>query len=299
MSQALRQAHRTTTQRYFSDPLVGGIVWFVLFLFRILPVKAASSVGACLGQLLYYCSPKRNRVGRFNLMFAFPEKTDDERELILKKMWQHWGRTYAELPHGESLFKQADISGLSYLKEMAKQKKGCFVCSGHIGNFELAVTTNLFDDYCLNPVYRSANNPWLDKVLFQRRVGTLIPKGSQGAKKMIELLRNGKGVVMLCDQKLREGIDVLFFNKPAKTAPAIATVALKLNIPIFMARCIRLKNGQFKIDVYPLPISQNKDKNQAIYETMLSINQELEKWIRETPEQWLWIHRRFDKSEYN
>ena len=298
MSRALRQARRTTVQRYFSDPIVGCFVYLVLLFFKVLPVRTASSIGAGLGKVMYHCFPKRNHVGRRNLAYAFPDKTDEERELILKKMWCHWGRTYAELPHGASLFRQADITGLSYLQEVAHQKQGCFVCSGHIGNFELAVTTNLFDDYCLNPVYRSANNPWLDKVLFQRRVGTLIPKGSQGAKKMIELLHAGKGVVMLCDQKLREGIDVPFFGKMAKTAPAIATVALKLNMPIFMARCIRVANGQFKIDVYPLPVSQTPDKNKAIYETMLSINQELEKWIRETPEQWLWIHRRFDKSEY-
>ncbi len=298
MSQALRQARRTSFQRYFSDPLTGLIVWAVLRLFKILPVHAASSVGAFLGHCLYYISKRRNQIGRQNLSFAFPEKSATERELILKKMWQHWGRVYAELPHGENLYHQAHFTGLEYLKKAARNKQGCFVCSAHIGNFELAVTTALFDNYCLNPVYRSANNPWLDKILFQRRVGVLIPKGAQGAKKMIELLRAGKGVVMLCDQKLREGIDVPLFGKPAKTAPAIATVALKLNVPIFMARCIRGNDGRFNIDVYPLPVSQNPDKTQAIYETMLAINQEIEKWIRETPEQWLWVHRRFDKSEY-
>lgn len=298
MSRAVRQSRRNLFQRIFSDPLVGGVVWSVMGMFKILPVRVSSAIGAGLGYTFYYVFRKRNQIARRNLMFAFPDKTSAEREAILKKTWAHWGRVYAELPHGEALYHQAQFNGLDYLKEMARQNQGCFVCSAHIGNFELAVTTSLFDRYCLNPVYRSANNPWLDKVLFQRRVGVLIPKGAQGAKKMIELLRGGKGVVMLCDQKLREGIDVPFLGKPAKTAPAIATVALKLNIPIFMARCIRQPEGRFKIDVYPLPVSENPDRNQAIYETMQAINLEIEKWIRETPEQWLWFHRRFDKSEY-
>ena len=298
MSQVLRQSHRTFFQQYFSDPLIGIIVYLVLGLFKILPVRIASDFGSFLGQGFYLISKRRNQIARQNLAFAFPDKSAEERELILKKMWCHWGRVYAELPHGEYLYHQAHFTGLEYLKEAAHNKQGCFVCSAHIGNFELAVTTALFEDYCLNPVYRSANNPWLDKILFQRRVGVLIPKGTQGAKKMIELLRSGHGVVMLCDQKLREGINVPLFGKPAKTAPAIATVALKLNVPIFMARCIRRNDHRFNIDVYPLPISQNPDKTQAVYETMLAINQEIEKWIRETPEQWLWLHRRFDKSEY-
>ncbi len=298
MSRAIRQSRRTRVQRYVTDPLSGFVIWLILGFFRILPVKAASNVGAFIGRGLYRVCGRRNRIARRNLTFAFPNKTDEEKEIILKNMWQHWGRVYAELPHGADLYRNAQFDGLDYLKEMARKKQGCFVCSGHIGNFELAVTTNLFDNYCLNPVYRSANNPWIDKVLFQRRVGVLIPKGAQGAKKMIELLRSGHGVVMLCDQKLREGIDVPFFGKPAKTAPAIATVSYKLNVPIFMARCIRVANGQFKIDVYPLELSKNPDKNQAVYETMCRINTEIEKWINDTPEQWLWVHHRFDKSEY-
>ncbi len=298
MSRAIRRSRRTVLQRYVTDPIEGLIVWLIIGFFRILPVYAASNVGAAVGRLLYRICPKRNKIGRRNLMFAFPNKTDNEREEILKNMWQHWGRVYAELPHGKKLYKTAQINGLDYLKEMNRQKQGCFVCSAHIGNFELAVTTHLFDDYCLNPVYRSANNPWIDKVLFQRRIGVLIPKGAQGAKKMIELLRTGNSVVMLCDQKLREGIDVPFFGKLAKTAPAIATVAFKLKVPIFMARCIRVANGKFKIDVTPLAVSTATDKEQAIYETMCRINTEIEKWIYETPEQWLWVHHRFDKSEY-
>ncbi len=298
MSRAIRRARRSVFQRYISDPIEGLIIWLLIGFFRILPANAASDIGAGAGRLLYRICEKRNKTGRRNLEFAFPEKTAAERETILKNMWQHWGRVYAELPHGKKLYNAAHINGLDYLKEMNRQKQGCFVCSAHIGNFELAVTTHLFDDYCLNPVYRSANNPWIDKVLFQRRIGVLIPKGAQGAKKMIELLRTGNSVVMLCDQKLREGIEVPFFGKTAKTAPAIATVAIKLNVPIFMARCIRVANGKFKIDVTPLEVSNATDKAKAIYETMLRINTEIEKWIRETPEQWLWVHRRFDKSEY-
>lgn len=299
MSQALRQSHRNRFQRFVSDPIIGCIVWIFISLLQILPINFSSALGGCLGHFFYYLFPKRNRIGRKNLEIAFPNKTASERETILKKMWIHWGRVYGELPHASKLFQRANKIGINYLHELAQKKQGCFVCSGHLGNFEISAATYLFDDYCLNPVYRAANNPWLDKILFQRRKGVLIPKGTQGAKKMLSVLKSGKAVVILCDQKLREGLSVPFFGKPAMTASAVAGLSQKMNIPILMAMCLRRADGNFDITVYPLDMPKNTTNNDFVYETVLRINQELEKWIKKYPEQWLWIHRRFDKSEYN
>lgn len=298
MSLILRQSQRTFRQRFITDPLIGLAIFSCIAFFRALPVHVSSNLGAGVGRFAYRVMKKRNKIGRKNLEQAFPEKTPAEREKILKAMWEHWGRVYGELPHAAYLYQKARKKGLDYLKKQAQLNQGCFVCSAHFGNFEISAATNLFDDYCLNPVYRSANNPWVDKILFQRRKGVLIPKGAQGAKKMLDVLKSGKAVVMLCDQKLREGIEVPFFNKPAMTAPAIAAIALKMNIPIMMAKCVRGKDGMFDIEVYPLPIVKNADKQTAVYETMLKINKEMETWISSHPEQWLWVHRRFDKEFY-
>ena len=298
MSLALRKSKRTVIQQFLTDPIIGIAVFIFIGFFKILPVRTASAIGGFFGASLYYVMKNRNQIGRKNLSFAFPNKTPADREKILKAMWRHWGRVYGELPHAAYLYRQARKKGLSYLQEQARLKQGCFVCSGHFGNFEISAATYLFDTYCLNPVYRSANNPWLDKLLFQRRKGVLIPKGAQGAKKMLDVLKQGGAVVLLCDQKLREGISVPFFNKPAQTAPAVATIALKMDLPIYMARCVRGTDGVFDIEVYPLPLSKQTNKQAFVEETMLKINQELEKWIYEKPEQWLWIHRRFEKSQY-
>ena len=205
------------------------------------------------------------------------------------------------MPHGERIYKKARITGLDTLKKLHKEKKGCFVCSAHLGNWEPAVSAPLFDDYYLNPVYRVANNKWIDKIMFQRRKGTLIPKGTAGARLMVQVLKQGGGVVILCDQKLREGIDVPFFGKQVKTAPATATIALKMNVPVIMARCIRGKDGLFDIEVskpLDMPNVKKDGMEQSVYELTKKINQTIEEWIKETPEQWLWVHHRFDKSEY-
>ena len=301
MAKSIRRGNRTFFQRYFSDLIVAFFVFLIYTFFAILPTQKASNIGAKIGSFLYKKMKKRNKIARRNLEIAFPLKTNEEREEILKNMWQHWGRFFAEMPHGHEIYKSARKKGLETLKDFHHKKQGCFVCSAHLGNWEPAVSCPLFDEYYLNPVYRMANNKWIDKIMFQRRKGTLIPKGSAGARLMLQVLKNGGGVVILCDQKLREGIDVPFFGKQVKTAPATATIALKMNLPIVMARCIRGKDGIFDIEVTnPLPMPNVKEigEEKAIYDVTLQINKVIEKWINETPEQWLWVHHRFDKSEY-
>ena len=296
----IRQSHRKVYQRFLTDPLVALVAFSFWGLFKILPVRIASGFGAGMGALLGRFLKRRNHIGMVNLKIAFPEKTEVERREILRKMWRHWGRFYAEMPHTNELFRKAELKGLPLLEQMAKGGKGGFLCSAHIGNWELAVSEPFFDNFYLNPVYRRANNPYLNKLMFERRKGVLIPKGAVGARKIVEVLRNKGVIVMLCDQKLNEGIDVPFFGKPAKTAQAIAVLALKFKAPIAMARSIRQPDGHFIMEMSaPLKMPEDtEDRDKAVLDIMTQINRQLEAWIRENPEQWLWIHRRFDKSEY-
>lgn len=295
----IRQSRRHPIQKWVTDPLFGLLAGLVWLFFKILPVRWASAIGGQMGIMVGYLMKRRSRIGLVNLKIAFPNKSEADRQKILKKMWEHWGRFYAEMPHAHTLFKEAEIRGLSHLKKAALENRGGFVCSAHLGNWELAVSQPLFDDFYLNPVYRRANNPWLDKLMFQRRTGVLIPKGAAGARKMIEVLHHKGFIVMLCDQKLREGMEIPLFGKPALTAPAIAVLALKFKVPILMARSIRQPDGHFIMDVTePLPIPTGVDFDESVRLILTQINRRLEDWIRENPEQWLWVHRRFDKGIY-
>ena len=292
----IRQARRNTFQKWIGDPLTALPAYVSWGIFRALPVRWASALGGFLGGCAGRILRRRNRIGLINLKIAFPEKSEVERKEILNKMWRHWGRFYAEMPHTTELFNGAEMKGLEHLKRLAKS--GGFVCSAHLGNWELAVSQPLFQGLTLNPVYRRANNPLLDKLMFQRRAGILIPKGGSGARTIVRVLHQKGVVVMLCDQKLREGIEVPLFGHPAMTAPAIAVLALKMKMPIVMARSIRQPDGHFVMEVSaPLELPP-KYGEAEVRQVMIEINRRLEAWIRENPEQWLWIHRRFDKSIY-
>ena len=290
---------RSLFRRLITDPLEGIGVGLFLLIFAILPLHLAEKLGAALGAFVGIFAGKRNRIGLFNLRVAFPEKTEEERRKILRNMWRHFGSLIADLPHNRQILKEASFEGVEYLRKAHISGKGGFVCSAHIGNWELSVDKQVAPGFIMNPVYRPANNWFLDKLLFSRRQGVKIPKGRTGARLMIETLKQGKFVSILCDQKFREGMNVPLFGMPAQTATAMATLSIKMNVPIIMVKAIRQKNKRYLLTTYPpLNMPIGLPKQQAEYQIMSTVNQIYEKWIRENPEQWLWIHRRFDKRLY-
>ncbi len=280
-------------------PIEGLFVALLLGIFALLPLRMAESFGAALGEFISLFTWRRNKVGLFNLRVAFPEKSEVERKKILRAMWRHFGRLMADLPHNRQVLKEARFEGVEYLRKAYAAGKGGFVCSAHIGNWELSVAKQIAPGFVMNPVYRPANNWFLDKLLFSRRKGVKIPKGRTGARLMIETLRKGKFISILCDQKFREGITLTFFGMPAQTATAMAGLALKMNVPIIMVKAIQQKDGHYLLTVYPpLPLPIGLPRAEAERQIMTYVNKVYESWIRENPEQWLWIHRRFDKRLY-
>lgn len=290
---------RTLFQKYISDPLTGLIVGLFLLIFKILPLSVARFLGENLGALVGLFMYRRNHIALVNMKIAFPDKTLVERKKILRGMWRHFGRVAAEIFHGQQIIKKTKVIGKEYVYKFYQEHKGGFLCSAHFGNWELPFSRLIASDFRLNPVFRTGNNPYLNKILFGRREGVHIPKGPTGARLMLEVLKEGQFVSILCDQKFREGMTVPFFGMPAQTATAMVGVALKLNLPIMMVRCVWQKEKDYLLEIFPpLKLPKGLSREQTEYEMMLQINRIYESWIREYPEQWLWIHRRFDKKIY-
>ncbi|MBP5534178.1 MAG: lysophospholipid acyltransferase family protein [Alphaproteobacteria bacterium] len=299
----VRAAKREWYERWFKDPAVGFLAIFLWGLFRILPLDVASWLGGWLGRAFSVFLPEKKKVALFNLKRCFPEKTEEEHKKILAGMWEHLGRMAGELSHGWGVGKRVKVVGAEHFEEARTRGKGGFIASGHVGNWELCGPVLMKFGIILHPVYRAANNPWIEKFIFSHRKikgMQLIPKGTAGARLMIELLRNKEYIGILCDQKLREGIDVPFFGYPARTAPAVATLALKCDLSIVPTRIIREKGAHYTCYFSKaLDLPNTGDKTADTYQLMLTINKILEDWIKEHPEQWLWIHHRWDKAEYS
>ena len=298
MSQ-IHQAKRPPIKRYLTDPIEGLAVAIICVLLWLLPLPAARFLGKSLGTLIYFFAWNRNKIALKNMSLGLPDKTKKERKIILKKMWQHFGMLFAESAHGDEVLKKSRRINMELIREDMKTGKGGFICTAHFGGWEFDVARLVGPDFHMNPVYRKANNPWLNRLLFERRKGIKIPKGAAGARMMLETLNKGDYIAILCDQKLREGIEVPFFGKPAMTASAMASLAIKKGASILMVKGIRGSDNiyTFSLD-RKIDLPTNLPYQEAVQAIMTEVNNIYWSWIKQNPEQYLWIHRRFDKSFY-
>tara|TARA_Y100000991_G_C21945115_1_gene337116 strand:+ start:134 stop:892 length:759 start_codon:yes stop_codon:yes gene_type:complete len=242
---------------------------------------------------------KKNLIGIKNLEIVFPKKTLKERKSILKKMWFHFGRVVGEYPHLNKIKIKNNpllkIDSIENLLEPIKNGK-CIFFSAHIGNWELSSHPLIQNGYDINFIYRPPNNFYVEKLLekIRKNYGVkLIKKGPDGAKECIKVLKGKGNLGMLIDQKMNDGIAIKFFNQEAMTATAIAKFAIKFKCTIIPAYCIRAKGIKFNIKYFK-PITYEKIKKLGTEKKiLLYLNKYIEDWIKNYPEQWIWVHNRW------
>lgn len=274
---------------------------FLIFMgfFRLIGVDAASAVGGFIGRQIFARTRVTQRA-RDNLAAAFPEKTQTERDIILRAMWDNLGRTVAEYAHLDKF----DLSGpdpriqVNNIEEIEKvHGKGVLIVSGHFANWEIMpiAASRYGMDGAI--VYRPPNNPYVDRYISRARArkgyAEQISK-HQGTRRIFTLLRGGKAILLLADQKTNEGIPVPFFGRDAMTTPAPAALALKLKVPMIFASNKRLGGARFAVTVYPpLAFTPSGDDDADMRAMTVAVNLRLEEMVRADPGQWLWIHRRW------
>ena len=270
------------------------------FLFKLLGIRISSF----LGGIIFYCYgslSKRNIIVYKNLKRAFPDIRPAESRKLKNKMWFHFGRVIGEYPHLENIKtltnKNISIKGLDNLVNGLEKNRNCLFFSAHLGNWELTSHPLTESGHNISFIYRAPNNKLVDNLLrkIRNKYGVkLIKKGSEGAKDCISVFkREGGNIGMLIDQKMNDGIEAKFFNYKTMTASAIAKFSLKYKCPIIPAVCVRKKGVQFEISYLP-EISYRKIINlKTELNIMNYLNTYVEKWIKECPDQWIWIHNRW------
>jgi KDO2-lipid IV(A) lauroyltransferase len=280
--------------------------WLLLALCRVLPLDVASGLGARLGRLAGRLLGGASRRAAHHLALAMPETNVAERRRIVAGMWENLGRTVAELGHLEALGEaviedpRVEVVGAEHLRDALEAGTGVLFFSGHLGNWELLPRVFLRFGGEIGVVHRAANNPIVERLVARARSSAgieQVAKGAQGARRIFALVKAGRTIAMLIDQKLNEGIAVPFFGRPAMTAPALAELALRYDLPVLPARCERLAGARFRVTVLaPLERPASGDHAADVLALMTAANRLLEAWIRERPEQWLWLHRRWPET---
>lgn len=288
-----------TIRKIISYPIEDLGVILYLLMTKVIGVRASSAMG---GFLLGKVGPlmKSHKYALANLKLAFPEKTDKEREKIARKMWHNFGRTFGEFPHSRKIQKNykkyLTIENGPAMESFLKMHGGIFI-TGHFSGWDAVLGSVFKYGFKLNIFYRASNNPftnWLIQKIRENKQMPYVPKTATAALKAAEILREDGYLALLVDQHYTKGYDLRFFGQPAKTIPTPGLLATKLNKPFLFATVHRERKMKFRVFLDdPVMPGGNLRTPEAI---MQYINDRFEARIREHPEDWFWVHRRWGKG---
>ena len=269
--------------------------------FKLLGIDAASAVGGFIGRhILYHLRPVR--IARQNLRAAYPGISEAEIEIIVREMCDNLGRVIAEYPHLDKLTigpgGRTELEGREIGDAVAASGKGVMFISGHFANWETMPVIAPQLGYESALVYRPPNNPFVARWISRQRAKLgpkeHISKGAQGTRRIFTLLRRGKAILMLVDQKTGEGVPAPFFGRDAMTTPAPASLALKLGAILLPASAERVGGAHFRVKIHnPIEFTPSGDYEQDVLALTAKMNEAIETIVRARPSQWLWIHRRW------
>ena len=290
------------TLRYGAESaLFFPFMWF----FRLLGIDAASAVGGFIGRHLFYRLPPAGRA-RENLRAAYPGMSEAEIDKTVREVCDNLGRVVGEYPHLGRLTlggpgARIELVGREIGDAAVASGKGVMFISGHFANWETMPVTAGLLGYEGGLVYRPPNNPFVDRWIARQR-GKLGPKeqiskGARGTRRIFTLLRKGKTILMLVDQKTGEGIAAPFFGREAMTTPAPASLALKLGALLLPASAERVGGAHFRMKIHPpIEFSPSGDYERDVLALTAKMNLAIETMVRAHPSQWLWIHRRWPSA---
>src|SRR5271169_5236284 len=290
-----------------TDAAVGALTIAVLRTTRYFdPIKTADLFGRIarlIGPMM-----REQKIGRANLVAAFPEKSPEEIETILAGVWDNLGRFGAEFAHLDHVWEydrahpeQSRIEIQERTHELFAQLrldgKPALIFAAHLGNWELPALAAVAHGLDAAILYRRPNIASADRIIQEMRsvkMGTLIPAGRDAPLRLAEALQNGQHVAILADQYFTNGVDVTFFGRKTKANPTLARLLRQIECPIHGVRIIRLPGHRFRAE-FSEEVAPVRDASGQIdvQGTMQAITSVIEGWIREYPDQWLWLHRRW------
>ena len=282
-----------------SGALAAGFTITFLHVSRWLPLRFNRAIAVPVGRLLARLVPRVRRVAMANLDLAYGDTISHaEKERIYRGVVDNIALLAAEFSRISAIASAPPGSVVTVEGAEFLEKGQGYVCVGaHLGNWEYMGPAMAAHGFKVAAVVREFDNPRVNRLIDRiRRSGkvTTIPKDN-GGREIIRHLREGALVGVLIDQSPREnGVPVTFFGAPCWATVAPAMIAVRARMPVVPVALTRNAEGGFTLRFYP-PIAMERSRN--LREDLINYSQAcqdaLERMIRETPEQWLWLHRRW------
>lgn len=263
-----------------------------------LPYTWLCGIGRAIGRLTMFFAKKRRKIAETNLSLCFPDMLEPDRQALIKAHFESLGIALFEIPIGwwgsdNALRGLAHVQGLKHLEEALKQEKGVILLSAHFTSMEIgARLLSLFIPF--HVMYRSHKNPVMERFIAKnraRRCEKAIRRDD--VRGLIRSLREGKAVWYAPDQNTqrKQAVFVKFFGHLASTNTATARLTKITGAAVVPFRTIRRAEGG-GYDLILEPVLDNYPVDDLKTDTQ-RVNNIIESWVRDNPEQYLWIHRRF------
>ena len=273
-------------------------ILILLIFFKFLGYKLSSKLGALISGLLGPLFRSKKKI-LLNVKRALPDVSEKNLELVVKKMWENYGRILSEyvfiknFRNSENI-KFLTIEGQEILNELKDSKEPVVFISGHFNNFELMAMQIEKSGINLAAIYRPLNNIFLNKIMEEIRKKYIckkqIKKGLRGTRELLESFKKKYSIALMIDQRVSEGIESNFFGQKALTTTIPAQLVKKFGCKIVPIYIERIKGIHFRMLINK-PIHYNQES--TVEEITEDLNKWLERMILINPSQWIWSHDRW------
>ncbi|MCO6412121.1 MAG: lysophospholipid acyltransferase family protein [Thiogranum sp.] len=297
VSKKRRRPRALRAYGWFAEAAFVAAFWLLA---RCMPPRRAAATGR---KLFRWLGPRtgKQRFVRGNLAQAFPNLDVAGLDTLCRDAWGNFGAVLAEYPHLRALgTDRADSTTDIWIDAqtravMANAQPAVYV-TAHLANWELAGLAITAAGVPLSVVYAPQGNPLLDRMLqaARRSLGCRFVGKRHALRKLMRELRCGRSVGILSDQRVDSGAPVPFFGRSALTATTPAWLALKLRCPLIPVQIVRIGEARYRVLLHqPLACSDTAADADAVLQLTAQLNGLFESWIRQRPEQWLCMRRRW------
>jgi Kdo2-lipid IVA lauroyltransferase/acyltransferase len=280
------------------------LVWICIKVLGILPRPIARAIGITLGLTVYAVHGRLRQVGLRNLTLAFPAMPDTERRRILRGEFISLGRQLAEVclfPRytRENVSEIVAYDGFENFEGAFARGKGVLFLTGHVGAWEVSAFAHSLQGHPLSIVMRSLDNPYVDRLIQSYRTmhGNRTVDKDDFVRGLLSAMRAGETVGILMDTNMTppQGVFVDFFGIPACTASGLARIALKTDAAVVPGFTVWDKKlGKYILRFEPaVELVRTNDNESDIVANTAKFTKVIEDFIRQYPDQWLWVHRRW------
>ena len=275
----------------------------VLGMLRYVPRSVSRALGSVLGLTIFHTVRRLRLVGLQNLRLAFPQSGDLERKRLLRAEYRQLGHHLAEfarMPRYQraTLARMIDYQGLEHYERASAKGRGVLVLTGHLGAWELSSFFHSIMGHPMGMVIRRLDNPLIDRYVNQIRCmhgNRVLPK-DDFARSLLSEMKAGRTVGILMDTNMTppQGAFVPFFGVPACTGSGLARVARKTGAAVLPGFLLEEPGCRYRLhfgEEIVLDVTSDSERD-AITNTA-RFTAVIERYVRQYPEQWLWMHRRW------